>query len=711
MAASSLGSGLLNHDGDNPSLRRGSSAGCMSMFKSRFVWLASAAIAIVTTKYLLAGEINYPLHLLLIHSLILTLIWFIHNVDKNAGEYCLAAPEATTAILRMAYHLSMCASFILAYLSIYHFSSLPVAMFVLTLDWQPATLLSRIRLNQLGTTDLLRYALFACGLTFIFVNDYRLHPSVQNVALAFLAVIGCAELSLYLLQNPEMLSQGLARRPFSPLSKVLPTCLLIPIGVLAFQTEYWRPTVWIPLAPTGIVLAINVISTTVAVMSGGFLLRPVKLTELSTICEPTKPHTDSILLSVALTGVVSLASSLTLDQPAVLSTWQFLGYIIATLAFVTTNDLDELMICTGFSDPKNERRDDFSTKFVNDSAIELLPFDDDQDQDALAQTSGSRRSTLGLLILGGLSWLAFVRIWYNVAPPSPDASNTSLDQAFHPRADFDIVVARYDEPSTDIAQNLNLLLQAPRFQTLQSRIHFYNKNLDTTTFADDIEDLMNGLANISVTPSENIGRESEAYLHHIVSTWDDLAAHTLFMQAEPHDFKLARNQMEQYLLPETGFMPLAYEGAFCRDCNHCHDHSWSENPAVLSALYSNANSGAPCKDLVLTYRGQFVASAARIRGNEKAMYEGLLEQLRNPNSSMHSASYTPSEWNSDQVDSMNAPTFGFTLERLWGVLMQCSDLRLAYWTPSMLGAYVRPSWLNGAFPAEDLQCLDRPIGV
>ncbi|EME39169.1 hypothetical protein DOTSEDRAFT_97313, partial [Dothistroma septosporum NZE10] len=72
-----------------------------------------------------------------------------------------------------------------------------------------------------------------------------------------------------------------------------------------------------------------------------------------------------------------------------------------------------------------------------------------------------------------------------------------------------------------------------------------------------------------------------------------------------------------------------------------------------------------------TYRGQFEVSGARICGNDKTLYEGLLRRLRKSESDIHSEPYSNNVWLRHQTDSLRSPAFGFTLERMWDVLMQC----------------------------------------
>jgi hypothetical protein len=104
-----------------------------------------------------------------------------------------------------------------------------------------------------------------------------------------------------------------------------------------------------------------------------------------------------------------------------------------------------------------------------------------------------------------------------------------------------------------------------------------------------------------------------------------------------------------------------------------------------------------CTDqqMLLSYKGQFVASAARLRGNEQSLYKTLRAALEDPEDFVHQQEYLQG-----RPDSMNAPFFGYTLERLWSVLLQCSEERIATCCPTLLSGTRR----GGS--KEDCQCFD-----
>lgn len=48
-------------------------------------------------------------------------------------------------------------------------------------------------------------------------------------------------------------------------------------------------------------------------------------------------------------------------------------------------------------------------------------------------------------------------------------------------------------------------------------------------------------------PLPNVGREAHTYLHHIVSNWDNLAEHTIFLQGWPFDHSLKLQDIQRFI--------------------------------------------------------------------------------------------------------------------------------------------------------------------
>ena len=127
----------------------------------------------------------------------------------------------------------------------------------------------------------------------------------------------------------------------------------------------------------------------------------------------------------------------------------------------------------------------------------------------------------------------------------------------------------------------------------------------------------------------NVGREAATYLHHIVSRWDDLAEHTMFIQAELHDIDLVIQRIDDFFIPSTGMLSLGFGFNTC-NCNNCSEPSspgtvWSRIPQIYSAVH-----GEMCPtehDIIIGFQGQFLVSARRIRGTSRRVYKHLMTLL------------------------------------------------------------------------------------
>lgn len=108
-------------------------------------------------------------------------------------------------------------------------------------------------------------------------------------------------------------------------------------------------------------------------------------------------------------------------------------------------------------------------------------------------------------------------------------------------------------------------------------------------------------------------------------------------------------------------LSLGFSGQSC-ECNNCGDRfGWQDKSGIVEETWKEVfNQTCGEQRVLLSYKGQFVASAARVRANEKAMYERLRDALQEPDSWAHGQEYLQG-----RPDSLNAPYFGYTLERLW----------------------------------------------
>lgn len=295
-----------------------------------------------------------------------------------------------------------------------------------------------------------------------------------------------------------------------------------------------------------------------------------------------------------------------------------------------------------------------------------------------------------------LCWL-FLLVLYFVQPiyPPISAKPAQLDTTYRPRRDFDLVVNMYREKAKGVSSIVNEILSSSPLSA-NNRVFIYNKDEETRE-----PELRAEFPKAEIVHRPNVGREGETFLYHILSQWDDLARHTLFMQALPDDFEEFIRRIRQSFVLETGMLSLSFVSTVC-DCHLCNDPYWHDYSGMMAETYELANN-ASCGWLLLSYKGQFVASAARIRGAGRDVYQYVHDALVREDSWAHQPDY----WEPMDVggDSMNAPALGFSLERLWFGIMQCSNLQVAARCPTMISATRRKT------KADDCQCFDYEPGV
>jgi hypothetical protein len=286
------------------------------------------------------------------------------------------------------------------------------------------------------------------------------------------------------------------------------------------------------------------------------------------------------------------------------------------------------------------------------------------------------------------AWIAFLSL--NFAPRTGLAPPAVLDDAFNPNTTMEVVISMYQEPPASVASLISSLYEIPALAS--AKMHIYTKDATANRTA-----LRAQTGAHEVTLLSNVGRESETYLHHILSRWESLANHTLFVQAEVHNKAAFLWRLETYFDPHrTGMLDLGVQ-AHGYQCEGSDRWGWSDRSGIVSNVYHSVYQ-SPCRPFLLSYKGQFVVSAKRIRGIGTDMYARLHEALRDPTSWAHQEPYIQGRPN-----AMSAPVLGYTVERLWNVLFQCSDVATylkcpTFWSGARLGA-----------TSSDCQCVDRKM--
>ena len=299
------------------------------------------------------------------------------------------------------------------------------------------------------------------------------------------------------------------------------------------------------------------------------------------------------------------------------------------------------------------------------------------------------RISIALIIMGLISWVSYMRANFQTLPGKvAGLPRPSLDTEYQALFNFDIVISMHRESLASVSSVITRINELDAIAT-SPRIFVYTKDEHA-----DTSQLQRDLNAFDVIQVPNVGRESETYLRHIVANWDTLADHTLFIQADIHNPREFYARIQDYFQPNTGMLSLGFSGNTC-DCKNCGDRwGWSDRSGVLLDIYEKANRKS-CGPMLLSYKGQFLASARRIRGVNREVYEDLHHALVDPHSWAHQPKYLKG-----RPDSLNAPYFGYTMERLWSTLLQCSDLDVAWKCPTLLSGTRR-----GGGPG-DCQCFD-----
>ncbi|KAF2400966.1 hypothetical protein EJ06DRAFT_509957 [Trichodelitschia bisporula] len=292
---------------------------------------------------------------------------------------------------------------------------------------------------------------------------------------------------------------------------------------------------------------------------------------------------------------------------------------------------------------------------------------------------------LSLLALGpGVGFLS-----QNLLRPPPTPGPTArLDTAYMPQAAMDIVISTYAEALPTLSSLIHTLRTHPSTPP-SARVYIYTKSPTSNLTALRLS------TNATVTRLPNIGREGETYLTHILTHWDDLARHVLFLQASVHNPREAWPRLARYFTSQTGMLSLGPTGTTC-PCGHCGDRwGWTDSgviPATWAAVYGNTTT---CGTVGLTYKGQFIASAKRIRGVGRGVYEALRMGLVDMGGEMHGPRYVRG-----REDRADAPYFGFAVERVWGLVLQCAGGEAGMRCPSLLAG-----WRRGG-ESGDCGCFD-----
>jgi hypothetical protein len=674
-----------------------------------YLSLCLAGTSLLTSRALLLGSLkDYPLSLVLAQLsvfLVLRTQTFAHKANAGAKQLPLRREEIG-ALWFLVITVLSCICFISAYKTLRFAGSLPTATLLLTMRFST----DHVDLSLIARTTRLmftvaRAAIFICGFALVLLWDYRLNVTSRDMSLAFLVsshvITQIPGFAAWLQDRscvPDFLKAD--HRPITT-HYWLPLLMAL-IGVIAYLDESSKPFVGTISTSNCTVLLANLVVTAAAILFSGnstdsdtLNFHRLDLSGSRTLLDQDIPTT------LAFSGFVSLGSCLLLESSAVLSPWQFVGYLTA---LVVSRSRSVERVAPEYPDVN-------SHTLLEDQTF-LLQRAQDPKKSGCATGYTNARDAYQYNKLLSYTIACAVIFWslfaYNASlePVALDRIAVSIDTSVAESMDLDIVIAAYSRPGHEIAHEINSIVSLTNIQNHTIRIYIYNKGAETSLLEQSIQEDLFNTTEWYMEELDNLGREGGTYLHHIVSHWDALARHTLFVQEQAHDFALLKRRIADYLVPETGFLSLSYEGKIWEHCEHLRAGSWPGVTTSIARVASMVNSSDVCYNPVLTFRGQFLASNTRIRSNDRDMYAKLLSDLVNAESWMHAPELLQSPWVDAESDSLVDPVFGYTLERLWGVIMRCSDSHIAAQSPSLLGWYMRSVWFGQKVPIEDVQCLD-----
>ncbi|KAI0433744.1 hypothetical protein F5Y09DRAFT_298062 [Xylaria sp. FL1042] len=631
------------------------------------VRVITVATSIVAARHLFANGFHYPLLMLLAHvSIALVFEGFgawseVNAFQKRPHSWTSRSWQAIFAVL-------VAIGLVFTYHSFLHNRNTTLGVMLLGLDW--ATILGRTeRWLRRDTQHPIHFPLsittfLLCITLLLWKENWLVGKGIEFLLIAVVCTAIARHLWLQgLVENPV----GFSTITMDAYGAGLAVCLPLATFLLAVTGWYNRRDFDVGGRIPWMV--VSVISGSLAVMSE---TRMKKLTSLlqEKISFPSRVDLDvgSSAFPLLILAIVEVDNWLTQHRPSTTSGVQWFGFAIAYLTTVDITSINSsAKAANGASyipipsfKIQNEPADEMKSPSPEDTEAMYLPeFTCASESPSLRNIALAWHAVLGSLAL----LLAF---YCAVGVPHAEPGKRSWD--------LDIVIARYDEPVEQVIRTVQLALELPNIAGRKVRTIVYNKGtLNETELAIDFP-IQSGLV---IRQLENVGREGDTYLSHVIDSEQDWASHTLFIQAEPHEPQYLQARLADYFVQDTGFLSLSHVRNFCASCDTCNDHSgWTEDGAVLRDIFERSNPHKTCQDISLTYRGQFVVSSRRMKQASQELFRDIRSKL---------------------IDDEH---FGFTLERSWGTLFQCPTISER--CPTLLSG-----WIGNRAAVEDCQCLDK----
>ena len=306
---------------------------------------------------------------------------------------------------------------------------------------------------------------------------------------------------------------------------------------------------------------------------------------------------------------------------------------------------------------------------------------------------------------------------------NPDKPN--INYAYRPPRirGMDIVIAHSsDHPQSQLFELIDRIREVREVMGMGPTVRVYTKD---STLLPNIDNKKKDENHVEELP--NIGGQAGSFLHYIVTNWDKLPTQIVFLATTKSGRfnPLFKKKIKLHYSgqgfpiadaePKSGFLSLG-ESQTCK-CNDCSDSfGWEDTFGLIPSMWTAARPNKTCDSVLLTYSNNFIASAARIHGIPKDVWETLYNALTRPdveNSWAHDRVKLPKMFTGEErkgrwgkggvyevVDSKEEPIMGKTMERLWGVLLQCSLAEIAWRCPNL-----EVGWRVGG-RREDCGCID-----
>ncbi|KAF1924465.1 uncharacterized protein M421DRAFT_72346 [Didymella exigua CBS 183.55] len=645
----------------------------------RLVWLVCTSISLLSARHLLVEQnLHYPLQLYFGQLVITAFValqpcWTWPETQEPFRERPESRSSATWGTILFLTSMCLTAlSTICALQAILHFQNLPTLIMMTMIAYFAESLFFLFaRTIPLTPAELIRISLLLVAGVGLLFTEYRLSVPglVSSIPAMLLAGIARALWQIAVRNYPEAIVGNVTSSGRS----VAIAALVGVAWILVFRTGYPHFELDLGSVP---LFAIHSVSSALALILGKSLLLPIDERVFDTVFHIDSAygrHVYDALILTAFTGIVGCYSTLSLRR-SYTNVYQFCCFLLAMICISsrTHNSVAGTLIqryrlaCStynlvdGSSTPSTEGRNTMFNKIL-------------------------RRYSLSISV--ALLWIAY--LGFNFTERSESHKFAVLDRDYGAAYPVEIVVSMYREPVNEVSKLLHNLKSIPALSDAHSTIYIKNDKADIETIRQQT-----GADRIVTLP--NIGREGETFLNHILRRWDSLARQTVFLQADIHNPREFYPHLKNYYSrQQTGYLSLGWSGAVC-NCADCSDRLfWQDNTHFVPQIHGRIDNSTSCKNVLLSYKGQFIVSAARIRGVAKDVYNDLWQAFVDEKSWAHQSPYLQG-----RPDSMSAPDFGYTMERLWNLLFQCSNSDVAWKCPSLVSG-----WRIGG-DISDCQCFD-----